>query len=85
LGIAAPVTGGLSIAPYTAIAVAQATMAGVATYSIGQVAKTYLANGASWSDQSPKTVVKEILATIDEDSIMNRIKQELTHQLERLS
>jgi GTPase len=83
LGIAAPVTGGLSIAPYTAVALAQATMAGVATYSIGQVAKTYLANGASWSDHSPKTVVKEILATIDEDSIMNRIKQELTHQLER--
>lgn len=83
LGMAAPVTGGLSIAPYTAVALAQATMAGVATYSIGQVAKTYLANGASWSEQSPKTVVKEILATIDEDSIVNRIKQELTHQLER--
>ncbi len=85
LGIAAPVTGGLSIAPYTAVAVAQATMAGVATYSIGQVAKTYLANGASWSEHSPKTVVKEILATIDEDSIMNRIKQELNRQLERPS
>ncbi len=83
LGMAAPVTGGLSIAPYTAVAVAQATMAGVATYSIGQVAKTYLANGASWSEHSPKSVVQDILATIDEDSIMNRIKQELTHQLER--
>jgi GTPase len=85
LGTAAPVTGGLSIAPYTAVAIAQATMAGVATYSIGQIAKTYLANGASWSEHSPKTVVKEILATIDEDSIMNRIKQELTHKLERPS
>jgi GTPase len=78
LAILAPVTGGISIAPYTAIALAQASIAGVATYTIGQVTKTYLANGASWGDNSPKSVIGQILGTIDEHSIVDRIKQELT-------
>jgi GTPase len=85
LGIAAPATGGLSIAPYTAIAVAQAAAAGLATYSIGQVTKVYLANGAKWSENSPKSVVRQILSSIDEDSILQRIKQELQQRVDRPS
>jgi GTPase len=78
--ILAPVTGGISIAPYTAIALTQASIAGVATYAIGQVTKTYLANGASWGDNSPKSVITQILGTIDEHSIVDRIEQELTRK-----
>jgi GTPase len=77
LAILAPATGGISIAPYTAIALTQASIAGVSTYAIGQVTKTYLANGASWGDNSPKSVIAQILVTIDEHSIVDRIKQEL--------
>ncbi len=77
LAILAPATGGITIAPYTAIALTQASIAGVSTYAIGQVTKTYLANGASWGDDSPKSVIAQILATIDEHSIVDRIKQEL--------
>ncbi len=77
LAILAPATGGISIAPYTAIALTQASIAGVATYTIGQVTKAYLANGAVWDDNSPKSVITKILATIDENSIVDRIKQEL--------
>jgi GTPase len=77
LALIAPATGGISIAPYTAIALAQASIAGVATYTIGQVTKTYLANGASWGDNSPKSVIAQILANIDEHSIVDRIKAEL--------
>ncbi len=77
LAILTPATGGISIAPYTAIALTQASIAGVATYAIGQVTKTYLANGASWGDNSPKSVITQIMATIDENSIVDRIKQEL--------
>jgi GTPase len=73
----APATGGVSIAPYTAVALTQASIAGVSTYAIGQVTKTYLAKGASWGDDSPKSVITRILATIDEHSIVDRIKQEL--------
>jgi GTPase len=83
LGAALPVTGGLSAAPYTAIAIAQATAAGVATYAIGQITKNYLANGATWNSGSPKRAVSEILSSIDEDSIISRIKQELSTKLSR--
>jgi GTPase len=83
LGAAMPVTGGLAAAPYTAIAIAQATAAGVATYAIGQITKTYLINGATWNANSPKQAMTEILSSIDEDSIVSRIKQELSAKLVR--
>ena len=77
LALLAPATGGISIAPYTAVALTQASIAGVSTYAIGQVTKTYLANGASWGEDSPKAVIAQILVTIDKHSIVDRIKQEL--------
>ncbi|WP_309743364.1 GTP-binding protein [Chamaesiphon sp. OTE_20_metabat_361] len=77
LALVAPATGGISIAPYTAIALTQASIAGVSTYTIGQVTKTYLTNGASWGEDSPKAVITQILVTIDKHSIVDRIKQEL--------
>ena len=45
------------------------------------VIKTYLANGASWGEQSPKVVVQKILDSLDEKSILNRIKAELRAKL----
>jgi GTPase len=84
LGLAAPVTGGFSLVPYVSVAVAQAAIAGVSSYGIGQVTKRYLANGASWGPNSPKTVVKEILASIDQSYILNRIKLELGEKLKPL-
>jgi GTPase len=81
LAILAPATGGISIAPYTAVALTQASIAGVATYTVGQVTKTYLANGASWGDNSPKSVIAQILDTIDKHSIVDRIKEELGSRL----
>ncbi|MBD3882367.1 DUF697 domain-containing protein [Phormidium tenue FACHB-886] len=83
LGLAAPATGGISIAPYISVALAQAGVAGVSTYAIAQVAKTYLVNGASWGDESPKAVVNRILSSLDETSILNRIKTELRTKLDR--
>ena len=56
-------------------------MAGVTCYAIGQVTKTYLANGASWGPDGPKTVVTNILESLDEASILNRIKTELREKL----
>ena len=81
LGMAAPATGGLSLAPYLSVAVTQAGVAGVSSYGIGQVTKAYLANGASWGDDGPKAVVSRILASLDEGSILNRIKEELRAKL----
>ncbi|RQH16626.1 GTP-binding protein [Okeania hirsuta] len=81
LGLAAPATGGLSLAPYLSVAVTQAAVAGLSSYGIGQVSKTYLANGASWGEEGPKAVVSHILESLDETSIMGRIKEELIAKL----
>ncbi len=81
LGLSIPATGGLSLAPYLSVAIAQGGVAGVSSYAIGQVTKTYLANGASWGEHSPKAVVQKILDSLDEESILNRIKSELRAKL----
>ena len=77
LGLSAPATGGVSLAPYLSVALTQAGVAGVSSYAIGQVTKIYLANGASWGPDGPKAVVSRILSSLDETSILNRIKGEL--------
>jgi small GTP-binding protein len=77
LGISATATAGVTIAPYLSIAITQAGVAGVSSYGIGQVSKVYLANGATWGPDGPKAVVSQILSTLDESSILNRIKDEL--------
>jgi GTP-binding protein Era len=84
LGLSVPVTGGITLAPYVSVAIAQAGIAGVSSYAIGQVTKTYLANDASWGPDGPKTVVQTILDSLDEKSIINRIKSELKAKLIKL-
>jgi GTP-binding protein Era len=81
LGLAAPATGGLALGAYVPVAIAQGSVAGVASYSIGQVAKVYFANGATWNQDSPKAVVQDILQSLDEQSILNRLKAELAAKL----
>jgi GTPase len=81
LGLAAPVTGGASLVPYASVAVTQAAVAGVSTYAIGQIAKEYLVRGASWGENSPKMVVSEILESLDQGSILRRIKAELQEKI----
>jgi len=81
LGIATPVTGGATLAPYLSVAFLQAGVAGVSCYGIGQVAKAYLAQGATWGPDGPKATIDRILSTLDEDSILNRIKDELRAKL----
>ena len=81
LGLSIPATGGISLLPYTSIALTQAGVAGVSCYAIGQVTKTYLANGATWGPDGPKAVVTSILDSLDETSILNRIKRELGSKL----
>lgn len=81
LGLAAPASGGASLAPYISVAITQAGVAGFSSYAIGQVTKAYLANGASWGPDGPKAVVSRIIASLDETTIMGRIKEELQEKL----
>ncbi|MEL6157888.1 MAG: GTP-binding protein [Cyanobacteria bacterium J06627_32] len=82
LAAAAIPTGGLTASPYVSVALAQAAVSGVSTYAIGQVTKTYLANGATWGKGGPKAVVSDILSNLDEDSIMRQIRSELSTKLD---
>ena len=82
LGLAAPATGGATLAPYLSVAISQAAISGLSSYGIGQVTKVYLANGASWGPDGPKAVVSHILSSLDETSILNRIKDELWLKLQ---
>lgn len=82
LGLSLPATGGASLLPYLSVAMTQASVAGFASYGIGQVTKQYLANGASWGPNGPKTVVTQILASLDQSYIINRIKDELRAKLQ---
>lgn len=75
-------TGGLTATPYVSVALTQAAVSGVSTYAIAQVTKTYLANGATWGNDSPKAVVRKILNDLDENSIMRQIRAELTDKLD---
>ena len=47
-----------------------------------KIAKTYLANGATWGSNSPKAVAASILSDLDEESIMSQIKTALAEKLD---
>ncbi len=81
LGLSATATGGVALAPYLSVAITQAGVAGVSSYGIGQVTKAYLARGATWGPDGPKAVVSRIIESLDETSILNRIKDELVAKL----
>ena len=80
-GLTIPVTGGASLAGYGLVAIMQAGIGGVSSYSIGQITKTYLANGASWGEDGPKVVARRIVESLDKSSILNRIEAELKAKL----
>ncbi|MEO0854905.1 MAG: YcjF family protein, partial [Cyanobacteria bacterium J06648_11] len=82
LGSAAPVTGGLSLGAYASVALTQAAVAGGSCYAIGRATKHYLANGASWGKMGPKAAIAEILDSMDDASIVARIKDELRETLQ---
>lgn len=68
---------------YVPIALSQATIGGMSAYGIGMITKEYLANGASWGAKGPKAVISRILNSLDQDSIMGRIRAELKQKLDR--
>jgi len=81
LGVTLPLTGGLSLAPYLSIAITQGAVAGLSTKIIGQASKTFLANGGSWQGGNPKEIVRNIIESLDEKSILHRLKHELAEKV----
>lgn len=81
-GVSTAATGGATAGLYLSVGMIQASVAGVSSYGIGLVTKEYLANGASWGAQGPKAVVSRILSSLDEASILARVKDELATKLD---
>jgi len=69
-GLSAVVTGG-----------AQGAVAYYSTYVVGQAAERYLANGKSWGDAGPKLAVREILDSLDRESIIDQAKTDILARL----
>ena len=74
-------TGGATVAAYATVAPIQAFAAGYTSRVIGEAAKVYLRNGASWGPAGPKTVIQSILDSLDRESVMSRIREELRRRL----
>ena len=73
---------GISIGLSTALtAGAQGALAYFSTYLTGRAAQAYLVNGKSWGERGPKTVVEEILGSLDRDSILRDARAEILAKL----
>jgi len=60
---------------------AQAAIAYYSTYVVGQVAEKYLANGKSWGEGGPKRVVRQILDSLDRDTVLKDARREIQARL----
>ena len=56
---------------------AQGAIAYYSTYLVGRAAAEYLAEGKSWGEGGPKKVVKEILDSLDRDTVLRDAKREI--------
>jgi small GTP-binding protein len=62
-------------------ALPQGLAGGYGSYIVGQAAKYYLQHGASWGDAGPKTIVRRILETAEQDSILDKLRDEVSRKL----
>jgi small GTP-binding protein len=60
---------------------AQGAIAYYSTYVVGQISAEYLAKGKSWGEGGPKTVVREILDSLDRDTVLREAKKEINARL----
>src|SRR5579875_3419310 len=72
-GLAAPLTA----LGYGAIGLTQAATGATTSYVLGQGAKTYLRQGCQWGPRGIKTVIQQILAEAQADSVIDRLRDDL--------
>jgi uncharacterized protein len=72
--VAAPHIG---FSTFAGVAVTQASLAAYGTYAVGRAAQVYLEKGCTWGPLGHDTVIQEILGTIERDTIIDRLQQEL--------
>ena len=62
-------------------AAAQGALAWYATVLVGRAAEKYLAQGKSWGQRGPKQVVREIVDSLDRDSVLREARDEILARL----
>lgn len=73
---------GLTWGASTAIsALPQGAAAGYGSYIVGQAARYYFENGASWGEKGAKRVVTRILENTDKQSVIEHLKTEIKSKL----
>jgi GTPase len=60
---------------------AQGAIAWYSTYVVGRVAAEYLARGKSWGTGGPKRVVRDILDSLDQDTVLREARREIRARL----
>lgn len=64
-------------------ATAQGALAWYATVLVSRAAERYLAAGKSWGERGPKRVVRDIVDSLDRDSILREARAEILTRLRR--
>lgn len=64
-------------------ATAQGALAWYATYLTGTVAATWFARGKSWGEAGPRETVRDILASLDRESILLAAREEIVALIDR--
>jgi hypothetical protein len=62
-------------------AAAQGAMGYYTTYIVGKAAQRYFAQGRSWGSGGPKTIVQQILVSVDKDSILQQAREDIRQRL----
>jgi uncharacterized protein (DUF697 family)/GTPase SAR1 family protein len=62
---------------------AQGALAWYATVLVGRAAEQYLAAGKSWGEDGPKRVVRDIVESLDRDSILREARAEILARIKR--
>jgi len=63
------------------IGAGQGAMAGYGTYLVGRATQVYLEQGCTWEPLGPNRVLREILAQVDRQTLLDRLRQELLASL----
>jgi uncharacterized protein (DUF697 family) len=73
---------GLTVGHSTVVsALPQGAAAGYGSYIVGQAARVYFEQGASWGQQGPKRVIAQILENTDRESVLQRLKEEIKKKI----
>jgi uncharacterized protein len=63
-----------SFGGYTIVGLVQSGIAAYGSYAVGRSAQLYLEQGCTWGEKGADTVICEILAQVDRDTIIHRIQ-----------